>query len=183
MATITHKYNLAVANQIAGNDQEIADWLQGATFAEASTGHWLAWHGDLPDRIAVLSPDSVPGENRYWMYPEDGESVDIAIARVESGEFDETEVSELNIHICGSTDSPLLPLKDYSDIAVARAYLQGFVHGNVDFGEPHQALGRLELIYERFGQGELKELFAQAAVAYSNYALRVTADLGPKAGQ
>lgn len=72
MATITQRYNTAVANQMAGNDQEIADSLKGATVAEGSTGRWRAWHGDRPDRIAVLSPGSVSGENRRWMYLDDG---------------------------------------------------------------------------------------------------------------
>lgn len=175
MVKIAKEYPAAIASQMAGDDVELAVWLKEATFAEADSGHWLAWHGYHPERIAVLSPRSGAAENRHWMHLENGAGLDVAIARVESGEFDEASAHELNLYFCESAE--LRPLQDYADVEIARAFLQRFVEGNADFSDPDHILERLELIYERYGEGELKALFTEACDAYKYYALKMTADL------
>lgn len=67
MAKIANQHPAAIASQMADGNAEVAEWLKGAIFAETSTGHWVAWHGDSPDRMAVLSPEDVDGNKRHWM--------------------------------------------------------------------------------------------------------------------
>lgn len=177
MAIIVKECPESVAILMAGDDPETFRWLNGATFAETNTGHWLAWHGDEPDRMAVLSPGNVNGEGRHWFYLSDGESIETAIAQVESGEFDQIEPFEWNMTIIETKSAPVTITADYEDFTVAKAYLESFIDGTVDYGNPDQVLARLEIIYKKFGEGDLKDPFSQAANAFTDYALRATADL------
>ncbi len=62
------------------------------------------------------------------------------------------------------------------DLKQAKAYLDSLIAGDADLGAPDQVLARLETIYEKFGEGELKDLFEEASNAFRDYALKVTAD-------
>lgn len=62
------------------------------------------------------------------------------------------------------------------DLKQAKAYLDSLIAGDADLGVPDQVLARLETIYEKFGEGELKDLFEEASNAFRDYALKVTAD-------
>ena len=100
MATIFKGYRPRIARQMAAGDAEIMRWLGAATFAKASTGHWLAWHEGEPDRMAVLPPNHPDGEPAYWLENwEDGRTIEQAIATVESGEFDRMPESVMNLFI------------------------------------------------------------------------------------
>lgn len=177
MAKIANEHPAAIASQMADGDAEITEWLKRATFAETSTGHWVAWHGDSPDLIAVLSPDHVDGDRRYWMDIWDEESLETAIARIESGEFDRAEATELNLFVDEPQSISVPALVNYAELKTARAYLQSFVDQTVDYRDPKLILERLELIYEHYGEGELKGLFEEASNALTDYALRVSAHL------
>jgi hypothetical protein len=175
VAKIANEPPASIASQMADGDAEITEWLKRATFAEASTGHWLAWRVDSPDLIAVLSPDHVEGDKRHWLDIWDDETLETAIARIESGEFDRVEAMELNLFIDEPESTPALPSKNYSELETARAYLNSFVDQTVDYSDPKLILERLELIYKQYGEGELKGLFEEASNAFVEYALRVSA--------
>lgn len=69
-------------------------------------------------------------------------------------------------------------LEDDQDDALkaAKAYLDSVIEGTVDLSNPDAVLKQLEQIYAAYGEGELSDLFAQAAEAFSATALRMTAD-------
>ena len=98
MATIFKGYRPRIARQMAAGDAEIMRWLGAATFAKASTGHWLAWHADKPDRMAVLPPNHPEGQQCRWIDAWDNEeTIETGIKYVESGRFDTEGPVTLNI--------------------------------------------------------------------------------------
>lgn len=60
-------------------------------------------------------------------------------------------------------------------LQAAKAYLDSLIDGSAALGDPNAVLTELERIYELFGEGELSGLFADAADAYTQYALKATA--------
>lgn len=67
---------------------------------------------------------------------------------------------------------------DEKDTALqtAKAYLDSIIDGSADLGDPDSVMKELERIYAAFGEGELSGLFADAAEAYSQHALKATAE-------
>lgn len=57
MAFIFGGYRPQIAWRMAAGDDDLLRWLQRASFAKTSTGHWLAWRADEPDRAVILQPD------------------------------------------------------------------------------------------------------------------------------
>lgn len=57
----------------------------------------------------------------------------------------------------------------------AKAYLDTLIAGAENIGTPAEVLVELERIYAGWGEGELKDLFAEASDAYRDYALKATA--------
>jgi hypothetical protein len=94
MAQIVEKYPILIATRMACGNAEIATWLENATFAQASTGHWLAWKAQSTI-LAVLAPDRAEGEECEWIELCDDDTIESAINYVESGEFDEAAYAEL----------------------------------------------------------------------------------------
>ncbi len=74
MAFIFKHYRFRIAERMAADDKEIKTWLNTATFAKASTGHWLAWHADEPSQMAMLLPDHPKGEPCRWIASRDSET-------------------------------------------------------------------------------------------------------------
>ena len=69
------------------------------------------------------------------------------------------------------------PEDDQDDaLKAAKAYLDSVIEGTVDLSNPDAVLKQLEQIYAAYGEGELSDLFAQAAEAFSATALKMTAD-------
>lgn len=100
MATIFKGYRPRIARQMAAGDAEIMRWLGVATFAKASTGHWLAWHDGDVSKIAVLPPMHPEGLPAYWLESwESGHTIEQAMTTVESGEFDRMPESVMNLFI------------------------------------------------------------------------------------
>ncbi len=100
MATIFKGYRPRIARQMAAGDAEIMRWLGVATFAKASTGHWLAWHADKPDRMAVLPPNHPEGQQCRWIDAWDNEeTIETGIEYVESGRFDSIPPATFNIEL------------------------------------------------------------------------------------
>lgn len=98
MATIFKGYRPRIARQMAAGDAEIMRWLGVATFAKASAGHWLAWHANKPDRMAVLPPNHPEGQPCRWIDAWDNEeTIETGIEYVESGRFDTEGPAALNI--------------------------------------------------------------------------------------
>jgi hypothetical protein len=64
-----------------------------------------------------------------------------------------------------------------SALQTAKAYLDSIIDGTADLSDPDSALKELERIYAAFGEGELSGLFADAAEAYSQHALKATAEV------
>jgi len=60
-------------------------------------------------------------------------------------------------------------------LQAAKAYLDSLIDGSAALGDPNAVLTELERIYALFGEGELSGLFADAADAYTQYALKATA--------
>jgi cell division protein FtsB len=67
---------------------------------------------------------------------------------------------------------------DEKDTALqkAKAYLDSIIDGSADLGDPDSVMKELERIYAAYGEGELSGLFADAAEAYSQHALKATAE-------
>jgi hypothetical protein len=61
-------------------------------------------------------------------------------------------------------------------LKAAKDYLDSVIDGTADLGDPDNVLKELERIYAAFGEGELSGLFADAAEAYSQHALKATAE-------
>lgn len=100
MATIFKGYRPRIARQMAAGDAEIMRWLGAAIFAKASTGHWLAWRADKPDRMAVLPPNHPEGQPCRWIDAWDNEeTIETGIAYVESGRFASTPPATFNIEL------------------------------------------------------------------------------------
>ncbi len=94
MATIFKGYRPRIARQMAAGDAEIMRWLGAATFAKASTGHWMAWR---PDRVAVLPPCELPCQ---WIESwGENDTIEDVIEFVESGLFDTEGPAVLNLFI------------------------------------------------------------------------------------
>lgn len=74
--------------------------------------------------------------------------------------------------------SPPPPGKDNGDQGLedAKAYLDSVIDGSADMEAPDKVMERLEEIYTAYGEGELSGLFSAAADAFSQHALRVTAE-------
>lgn len=100
MAFIFKGYRPRIAIRMAAGDKELDKWLMTATFAKASTGHYLAWHPDTPDQMAVLPPghpsDKPCVQIESW---EPGSKIEDLIEYVESGEFDRRPPGVLNLFI------------------------------------------------------------------------------------
>lgn len=67
---------------------------------------------------------------------------------------------------------------DEKDTALqtAKAYLDSIIDGSADLSDPDSVMKELERIYAAYGEGELSGLFADAAEAYSQHALKATAE-------
>lgn len=67
---------------------------------------------------------------------------------------------------------------DEKDTALqtAKAYLDSIIDGSADLGDPDSVMKELERIYAAYGEGELSGLFSDAAEAYSQHALKATAE-------
>lgn len=74
--------------------------------------------------------------------------------------------------------TPAAAVQDDKDTAVqkAKAYLDQIIDGSADLGSHDDVIKELERIYAEFGEGELSDLFNQAAEAFSQYALKKTAE-------
>ncbi len=74
--------------------------------------------------------------------------------------------------------SPSVEPNDGEDDAVkeAKAYLDSVIEGSADMSNPDKVIKRMEEIYAAYGEGELSGLFAEAAEAFSQHALKATAD-------
>lgn len=74
--------------------------------------------------------------------------------------------------------SPSVEPNDGEDDAVkeAKAYLDSVIEGSADMSNPDKVIKRMEEIYTAYGEGELSGLFAEAAEAFSQHALKATAD-------
>lgn len=59
----------------------------------------------------------------------------------------------------------------------AKAYLDSVIEGTADLSDPEVVIKELERIYTAFGEGELSGLFADAAEAFSQHALKATAEV------
>ncbi|WP_085618896.1 MULTISPECIES: hypothetical protein [unclassified Pseudomonas] len=57
----------------------------------------------------------------------------------------------------------------------AKAYLDSVIEGTADMSVPDKVMKRLEEIYAAYGEGELSGLFADAAEAFAQQALKATA--------
>lgn len=100
MATIFKGYRPRLARMMAAGNPELTRWMNTATFAKASTGHYMAWHSDDAHSVAVLPPGHPEGEECLWIEDWSGDaSIDEAIRYVESGEFDSSDTQELNLWI------------------------------------------------------------------------------------
>lgn len=72
---------------------------------------------------------------------------------------------------------PTPPEPDEDDqLKAAKAFLDSLIEGTADLGSPSEVLARLEDIYAKWGEAELKDLFGEASNAYRDYALRKTAE-------
>ena len=90
MAVTFKGYRVRLAYLMSGSDTKADAWFDRATFAKASTGHYMAWRPDDLSNVAVLPPDHPRGEPCRWLTRmADDADVDSAIRYVESGEFDE----------------------------------------------------------------------------------------------
>jgi len=71
------------------------------------------------------------------------------------------------------------PLDNDKDDALnkAKAYLDSVIEGAADLSDPESVMKELERIYTAFGEGELSGLFADAAEAFSQHALKATAEV------
>ncbi|QLG96664.1 hypothetical protein HZF02_32625 (plasmid) [Pseudomonas yamanorum] len=71
------------------------------------------------------------------------------------------------------------PLDNDKDDALnaAKAYLDSVIEGTADMSNPDDVMKELERIYSAFGEGELSGLFADAAEAFSQHALKATAEV------
>lgn len=97
MATIFKGYRPRIARQMAAGDAEIMRWLGAATFAKASSGHWMAWRDNSPDWVAVLPPGGQPCQ---WIETwGENDTIEDAIEFVESGRFDTEGPAVLNLFI------------------------------------------------------------------------------------
>lgn len=106
MATIFKGYRVRLAYMMSGSDTKADKWFDRATFAKASTGHYMAWRDDDPGRVAVLPPDHPKGEACRWLtsLSEDAD-IESAIRYIESGEFDEAaEHGVLNLFLTKVVD-------------------------------------------------------------------------------
>ncbi|WP_426237485.1 hypothetical protein [Pseudomonas sp. TWP3-2] len=67
---------------------------------------------------------------------------------------------------------------DEKDTALqaAKAYLDSIIEGSADLSDPDSVMKELERIYAAFGEGELSGLFGDAADAYTQHALKATAE-------
>ncbi len=74
--------------------------------------------------------------------------------------------------------TPQQPEVDDQEDALKQAkdYLDSIIEGSADFSSPDTMMKELERIYGEFGEGALSDLFAQAAEAFSKYALKMTAE-------
>lgn len=74
---------------------------------------------------------------------------------------------------------PPPPPEDDKDSALntAKAYLDSVIDGSVDMSDPDSVMKELERIYAAFGEGELSGLFSDAAEAFSQHALKATAEV------
>lgn len=73
---------------------------------------------------------------------------------------------------------PQLPEDDKdSALNAAKAYLDSVIEGTADLSDPEGVMKELERIYTAFGEGELSGLFADAAEAFSQHALKATAEV------
>lgn len=61
-------------------------------------------------------------------------------------------------------------------LQTAKAYLDSIIDGSADLGDPDSVMKELERIYAAYGEGELSGLFGDAAEAYSQHALKATAE-------
>ncbi len=86
---------------MSGSDTVVDKWFDKATFAKASTGHYMAWRADEPSRIAVLPPGHPKGEECEWLegWSDKDGGIEGATRYVESGQYDEEEPMELNLWI------------------------------------------------------------------------------------
>jgi hypothetical protein len=64
-----------------------------------------------------------------------------------------------------------------SALQAAKAYLDSVIDGTADLSDPDSVIKELEGIYAAFGEGELSGLFADAAEAFSQHALKATAEV------
>ncbi|KFJ92607.1 hypothetical protein JF55_05760 [Pseudomonas sp. 1-7] len=106
MATIFKGYRIRLAYLMSGSDTKADKWFDRATFAKASTGHYMAWRTDDLSRVAVLPPDHPRGEPCRWLasLSEDAD-IESAVRYIESGEFDEAaEGGMLNLFVTKVTD-------------------------------------------------------------------------------
>ncbi|QFY44647.1 hypothetical protein F6R98_20110 [Candidatus Methylospira mobilis] len=100
MAMIFSDWRPRIALRMAAGNDEIKRWLNQATFAKASTGHWMAWKGDDPSRIAVLPPDHPEGSECFWLDSWDkDDTIETVIEYVESGRFDTDDGVVLSLQI------------------------------------------------------------------------------------
>ncbi len=94
MSQIVENYPILIAARMACGNADIATWLENATFAQASTGHWLAWKAQSTI-LAVLAPHRAEGKECEWIELWDNDTIETAMSYVESGEFDEAGYAEL----------------------------------------------------------------------------------------
>lgn len=100
MAFVFTRYRPNIADRMAAGDKETLLWLLRATFAKASTGHWLAWHQDDQSQVMVLPPDHPAGKQGIMLESwENDPAIEDFIEHVESGEFDRNPPGELNLFI------------------------------------------------------------------------------------
>ncbi|MFZ4538410.1 hypothetical protein [Propionivibrio sp.] len=93
-------FRVRLSSKMAAGDYAIRRELANAKFVKASTGHFLAWVGDNPSRIALLLPDHPKGEPCYWLEGLDGDlSIVEAVEYVESGRYDNDPHYDLNLFI------------------------------------------------------------------------------------
>ena len=97
-------YRPRISMRMAAGNQDIKRWLGTATFAKATTGHWMAWHEGDASCIAVLPPDHPQDEECRWLESLDNnDTIEMGITYVESGRFDTDEPSVLNLFIFNET--------------------------------------------------------------------------------
>lgn len=102
MAMIFSGYRPRIALLMAESAKgpDLMPWLRKATYAKASTGHWLAWHDSELKTVAVLPPNhKEDGVELIWLESSEWSSIEQVIEYVESGEFDKEPIMELNLQI------------------------------------------------------------------------------------